>query len=397
MKARGAAPMQECVTGDGAVSASRPEGSFPFKVFFRLVAYKGEFKSTHRRNVPLAGHSLMKQSVVSLTRKVKFYQLVVFDQIVTSGSLIKAAAALNLTQPSVTKIVQELEHHFKAPLLIRGPRGVTVTEIGELVSRHLRSILADLRRLNDDVDAYHRGTSGYVLVGTLNSASVSVIPGALDLLREAAPGVIVSVRQGSLNQLLPLLRTGELDLVIGRIPDGWDWHADAGELAVTRLYRDAFCVVAGAKHVFAETGATAWARMHEFPWMLPPRGSSFRHVAESLFTRVGMAPPAVVTESTSLLTDISLLQNNRTLALMVKGVADPFIRGGMLRAIDVGEVLDYGEIGCFFCSGREQGPALQAFLECLNKSAGRVDASRMIAFEDGGPRGRMEPAAGHLA
>jgi DNA-binding transcriptional LysR family regulator len=335
----------------------------------------------------------MNHSVVSLSRKVKLYQLVVFDQIVTSGSLIKAAAALSLTQPSVTKIVQDLEYHFNAPLLVRGPRGITVTEVGELVSRHLRSILVDLRKLNDDVDAYHRGTSGYVRVGTLNSASVAIIPGALDLLRERAPGVIVSVHQGQMSHLLSVLKAGELDMVIGRIPNDWEWHSDAGELSAEPLYREEFCVVAGVNHPLQETGPNAWKKMHEFPWVLPSRDSSFRQVAESLFTRVGMSPPSIVVESTSLLTNISLLQNNRTLALMVKGVADPFIRGGMLKIMDIGEVLDYGDIGCFFASGRAQGPAIQAFLESIDGSVRRAGALNTIAFETGSPQPFPEPAA----
>lgn len=325
----------------------------------------------------------MKHSVVSLSRKVKFYQLAVFDQIIESGSFIKAAAALNLTQPSVTKIVQELEHYFKAPLLHRGNRGVTVTELGDLVSRRLRPILANLRKLNDDVEAYHRGTSGYLLIGTLNSASVSIIAKALDILRQGGPGLTVSVRQGQTSHLLSALKAGELDMVIGRIPDDWNWHPDADELTVAPLYREEFCVVAGVDHDLRETGPDAWKQMHKFPWLLPSRDSSFRHVAESLFARVGMPAPLMVVESTSLLTNISLLQNNRTLALMVKGVATPFIQGGMLKIIDIGEALDYGEIGCFFAAGREPSPALRMLLDCLRESVRLVGVRDSIAFESG--------------
>lgn len=323
----------------------------------------------------------MKHSVVSLSRKLKFYQLAVFDQIVESGSFIRAAAALNLTQPSVTKIVQELEYYFKAPLLHRGNRGVTVTELGDLVSRRLRPILADLRKLNDDVEAYHRGTSGYLLIGTLNSASVSIIPRALDILGQRAPGLTVSVRQGQASHLLSELKAGELDMVIGRIPDDGRWHPDAGELTVAPLYREEFCVVAGVGHELRETGADAWKQMHQYPWLLPTRDSSFRHVADGLFARVGMPAPLTVVESTALLTSISLLQNNRTLALMVKGVAAPFVRGGMLKIIDIGEALDYGEIGCFFAAGREPSPALRMLLDCLHESARPVGVRDSIVFE----------------
>ena len=60
----------------------------------------------------------MKFTTISVARKLKFYQLVVFDQVLQSGSLVRAAQALNLTQPAVTKIIHELESYFEAPLLV---------------------------------------------------------------------------------------------------------------------------------------------------------------------------------------------------------------------------------------------------------------------------------------
>lgn len=65
----------------------------------------------------------MKFSTQSIARKLKFHQLVVFEQVLQSGSLVRASQALNLTQPAVTKIIHELESYFEAPLLIRSNRG----------------------------------------------------------------------------------------------------------------------------------------------------------------------------------------------------------------------------------------------------------------------------------
>lgn len=316
----------------------------------------------------------MNQSDVSLARKVKFYQLAVFDQIVATGSLVKAAAALNLSQPSVTKIVQELEYYFKGPLLIRSHRGVATTELGGLVSVRLRPILAGVRRLHDEVEAYSGGTLGRVSLGTSNSESASVIPGALDLLRERAPKLTVSVRQGQMSHLLPQLMAGELDIVIGRIPDNWAWNPDAAEVSAAPLYREEFCVVGGVDHALREADTHTWKTMHEFQWLLPPRDTPLRRLAENLFTRVGMPLPSRIVESTSLLANIGLLQNNSTLALTVKGAIDPFIRGGMLRIIDAGEALDYGEIGYFLATCREQTRALHLLIQCLNESARHIEA-----------------------
>jgi len=99
----------------------------------------------------------MKSSVLTVSRKLKFYQLVVFDQVVQSGSLVRAAQILNMTQPAVTKVIHEIESYFSAPLLVRSNRGVRLTELGEVVLRRARAMLAELRALTDEVQAHHEG------------------------------------------------------------------------------------------------------------------------------------------------------------------------------------------------------------------------------------------------
>lgn len=315
----------------------------------------------------------MNQSDLSLSRKVKFFQLAVFDQIVATGSLVKAAAALNLTQPSVTKIVQELEYYFKAPLLIRSHRGIAVTELGTLVSHRSRSILAGVRRLHDDVEACQRGMLGRVSMGTCNSESSSILPGALDLLRERAPRLIVSVRQGQMNELSSQLKAGELDIVIGCIPDNWEWHPDATELTAVPLYREELCIVAGVNHILHAGGPPIWRKMHQFQWILPPRDTPLRQHADNLLSRVGMPRPTRIVESNSLLENIGILQNNSTLALTVKGAINPYLQDGKLGIVDVGEAFNYGEVGYFLPADRDQAGPLHVLVQCLNESARLID------------------------
>ena len=87
----------------------------------------------------------MQFTHLSVARKLKFYQLMVFDQVLQSGSLLRAAQALSLTQPAVTKIIHELESYFDAPLLVRGNRGVRATALGELVARRSKSLASPKR------------------------------------------------------------------------------------------------------------------------------------------------------------------------------------------------------------------------------------------------------------
>ncbi|PWU27037.1 LysR family transcriptional regulator [Pseudomonas sp. RW407] len=307
----------------------------------------------------------MKSSVVSVARKLKFYQLVVFDQVAQSGSLLRAAQVLNMTQPAVTKVIHELESYFDAPLLERGNRGVSVTELGELVLRRARSMLAELRALSDEVEAFRDGTSGHVVVGTLISASTSLLPRALRLLKSRAPRVLVSVRVGQFDQLFPALIGGEVDLVVGRVPDDWLARGEAQALGVDVLYEERLCIVGGQEHPLHGRAGLGLADLHDCPWVLPPPGSLLRQTVDRLFTRAGLALPGNVIESLSVLTNVALMQDQRTVGLLPLETARQLAQPGGVRAFELGMPLRFGDIGCFHPGERELGPAARLFRECL--------------------------------
>lgn len=311
----------------------------------------------------------MKSSVVSVARKLKFYQLVVLDQVVQSGSLLRAAQVLNLTQPAVTKVIHELESYFDAPLLERSNRGVKVTELGELVLRRARSMLAELRALSDEVEAFRDGTSGHVVVGTLISASTSLLPRALRLLKSRAPRVLVSVRIGQFDQLFPALIGGEVDLVVGRVPDDWQARGEARALGVDVLYDERLCIVGGHGHPLHAGGAVSLVELHAYPWVLPPPGSLLRQTVDHLFAQAGLALPGNVIESLSVLTNVALMQDQQTVGLLPLETARQLADGGGVRAFELDIALRFGDIGCFHPSGRELGPAARLFRECLRAAS----------------------------
>ena len=74
-----------------------------------------------------------------------------FLKIVDTGSLTRAASALNIAQPALSQQIASLEHHFKQKLLIRSQHGVTPTEAGRVLYRHAQAILKQLQQAEADV------------------------------------------------------------------------------------------------------------------------------------------------------------------------------------------------------------------------------------------------------
>ncbi|HTH96445.1 MAG TPA: LysR substrate-binding domain-containing protein [Stellaceae bacterium] len=160
-----------------------------------------------------------------LSQRLKLHMLRIADAIESQGSILRASSLLHLSQPAVTKHLQELEEIIGTRLFERHSRGVTITKAGSRVVATSRSILAELMRLEDDLDHLSAPKGGLVNVGVLPVAAAGMLPGILSRLRGKHPDVGVGLHEARTEELLPLLAAGEIDFIVGRLyeqvlPDG---------------------------------------------------------------------------------------------------------------------------------------------------------------------------------
>jgi LysR family pca operon transcriptional activator len=152
----------------------------------------------------------------SLDQRLKLPLLRAVDAINTRRSLLKASAALGLSQPALTKSLAELEDTLQLRLFDRHPRGVRPTEAGTPVVASSKQILAELRRLDEGLDLLSVPVRVMVALGALIVAAAGVLPGVLTRLKSVHPEMGVCLQQGRTEELLPLRASGEIDLIVGR-------------------------------------------------------------------------------------------------------------------------------------------------------------------------------------
>ncbi|MDM8356011.1 LysR family transcriptional regulator [Pandoraea communis] len=309
-------------------------------------------------------------TALNLGRKLKFHQLQVFDRVLETGSLVRAANETGLTQPAVSKIVHEMEACFEGPLFVRSNRGVQPTELGELLGHRVKSLMAELRYLTDEVNAFSAGTSGHVIVGTLISAAADLLPRTIALLKVQAPGVLVTVREATTAQLFPALASGELDIVVGRLPERALPVAKAFALTHEILFNESLCVVGGKRHWTQPPERVPLAELREGSWILPVPESPSRLAAERLFHDAGLALPEDVVESLSVLTNIGLMLETPRVALMPRVAATPFVEAGLLRVLADTMPGSFGDVGYSLRTDKQPSPACGRFVACLREVCG---------------------------
>lgn len=303
-------------------------------------------------------------SRASLARRLRLQQLVLFEQVRASGSLLAAAGELAMTQPAISKSLHELESQVGGPLFVRGKRGVVLTELGRRFEPHAASMLAELRQLAETLNATQAGTRGQVVVGTLISASAALLPAAIERLRRDAPDVVVTVRVGPNTLLFPLLARGELDVVVGALPGATAVAgAERARLASQPLYEEALRVVVGAQHPLARRRKLALAELMGLDWIVPTPDSMAWPSVRAFFGATGL--PARRIESVSILTNLALLASGPMVALMPQAAAERFAHLGQVAVLPIRGLGAFGAVGYTVRADRAPSAATERFLAAL--------------------------------
>lgn len=141
-------------------------------------------------------------------------RLRVLREVVRRGSFSAAAEALGYTQPAISRQIALLESEAGATLLERGPRGIRLTDAGELLARHAETILARVRDAEDELDELLGLRAGRLRMCTLTSAASTIVPLAIAEFRRRLPDIELSVSMVDPSRVLQLLREGEVDLAL---------------------------------------------------------------------------------------------------------------------------------------------------------------------------------------
>jgi len=316
----------------------------------------------------------------SLARTLKLQQLAVFEKVIEAGSILSASRELAMTQPAVSKAIHELERHLEAALFVRGKQGVVLTEFGREFEKHAKTMLAELRHLADGLNAWQTGTAGQVIVGTLITASMTLLPEAIARLLEAAPNVTVEVRVGTNATLFPALARGELDIVVGFLPAVSSpvlRREENTRLAHVTLYDEALCAVVDCHHPMGRRRKLSLRALHDMEWILPTQDSVAYQTACAMFEQEHLELPLRVLHSVSVLTNIGLLTRRPMVALMPLSAVEPFVKAGLVAILPLGALGIFGTVGYTVRADRPPEAALRRLVAALQDAIPRSpDGSR---------------------
>jgi len=156
----------------------------------------------------------------------------------------RAAAALHISQPPLSRAIQGLEQQLGARLLARSKRKVELTPEGARLYEEAKRLLGQLERAAREVSAMAAGESGRLRLGFVSLADYGVLPGLLKAFKAARPGVSLALREMLSPEQAAALSAGELDFGLLLPPV-------AGDLEHLVVQSERFVAALPARHAAA--------------------------------------------------------------------------------------------------------------------------------------------------
>jgi len=303
-----------------------------------------------------------------ITRKFRLRHVELIAELYDCRSILKASRRLSLTQPTLTKALRDVESTLGVRLFERSNRGLEPTPYGEIFARHAKIVLAQLRHAAEELESLRAGYSGRVTVGTLLAASASILPEAIARLKKQRPGVAISVVVGTYDILMPSLLVGDLDLVLGRLPE----EGRSRALVYEEFYAEPICVVTRRGHPLSRKRRLALRDLANEAWLLPLPETALRRQIERAFVEAGAQLPRNVIESVSILTNRALLRKSDCIGVMPYHVALDDVEQGLLAILPVKLKSIESPVGAILRAPGTLPPAASALLDCLRLAGKEV-------------------------
>lgn len=302
------------------------------------------------------------------SRRIKIRHLESFVEVARQKSVGKAALALGLTQPAVTRTIRELETIVGQPLLAPDGRGIRLSPQGDVFLTHAATSLAAVRGGMQALAETVPAPGPVVRIGALPTVSVTVMPGAVALHLASGSPSRLRVITGENRVLLDQLRKGDLDMVMGRMPA----PEQMSGLRFEPLYRDRVVFVVSARHPLAGRDQMPADVLSRYPVLFPPEGSIIFPYVEKLLIEQGMARPLQVVETVSDSFGRAFVREQQAIWIISRGVVAAEIDSGEFAVLPIDTGSTIGSVGLVTRGGGEPDAAARTFADILRRVTARL-------------------------
>ncbi len=308
---------------------------------------------------------------MNILKNLKFQHLLLLVYLEESGSLTKVSERLHITQPALSRWLNELEEDCGIQLFERTGKGMKATSAGIIFVEYAQRILKNLERVEEDLQALKVGSSRTFKVGITLACAPTLIPLAITLFQKLQPNVEIIVKEGLMQDLLPQLHSDKLDIVIGRL----DSYSPDSLTVSEVLYEDHVKIIGRYDHPLAEKKEVPWQALKDYPWIIWPKETPIRKQLDRLLTIAGITTIDYQIQSNSFFMNLNLMQTSNYISAASESVVHSLAKTNLLSIIKMEKLktINPGSIGVVYLVDQLNTYLMQDFVECLHQAAKQLN------------------------
>ena len=286
-----------------------------------------------------------------------------FVAVAQQGTLGRAAETLNLSQPALSKTLNELEQLTGTRLFERGRLGAQLTLVGEQFLTHAVKVLDALNSAGQALNRKEGLNNDIVRIGALPTAALGILPTVIGQFHKQQKDITLQVATMNNTMLLAGLKSGEIDIGIGRMSDPELMSGLHYEL----LFLESLKLVVRPGHPLLQETVTL-SRVMEWPVVVSPKGTVPRQNAEALLQSQGCKMPAGCIETLSASLSRQLTVDFDYVWFVPSGAVKDDLRRGVLTALPIATQGAGEPIGILTRVDATLTPGTQTLLSAIRKS-----------------------------
>lgn len=292
-------------------------------------------------------------------------KLEVFCKVVELKSFTRAAAAVMLSQPTVSEHIRSLEDELGQKLVDRLGRQVEPTPVGRLLYKYGVKILRLQQEALQAVEQYGGKLIGRILVGSGTIPGTYILPGMIGRFREQYPSIKATLKISSSHNIVEEVLDGELE--IGVVGARW---SEKG-LDYMEIFSDSLAVVVAADHPLAGRQDVSLNELIDQPFVFREFGSGTRKVVEQIFEDHGVKTSSLteVAEIGSTEAVLEAVREGLGISILSTKSVERDIKTGTLVKIPIRGVKMERPFYMIRRKNRELSPAASVFWVYLRKAA----------------------------
>jgi DNA-binding transcriptional LysR family regulator len=290
--------------------------------------------------------------------------LLVFHEVAKHKSFSKAAEALFISQPAVTKHIRSLESKVGMGLIQRGKGGFALTEVGKILFRHTQKISSRLMEIEDVLGNLQKDHQGLLRIGTTESYSKCLMPNLLSGFQTSFPSIKIALDVGNSEEIEKSLATYQNDLaLIGltKVPSKFE---------SIPFLREELVLIVSPDHPLAMRTRVSLKELEEYPLIIRAKGSTTRKILLQAFNNLDIHPSLLIEAGSSEFIK-QWVSEGKGVSVIVKRIVEEEESRGFIKTVPLMEKILL-EVAFLFLKKERSNPAIKTFLGYIGTEGRKI-------------------------